>query len=445
MMKVNSSNLSEWQKILNNWGPRLTATQKHCEFINFLKTEITNMGFPITEYPFEIDRCQHKKVLIQENNGNIIPNMGAVPYSGITSKEGVNGELRWYKRKNDFKMRGKIALIKVVNHHIPSKFLLSEVSEYPIKGKPSFYINHPLVPATLVINKIIATKESGAIGVILIWNKISEKLANKEILPFTNEYLDIPAIWIHEKQLKKVTNIKLKQEKVCLTVTGKCDKSKPTESFTVTIGGINSNKSIFINSHTDGPNAIEENGTIALLAILDTIQRNHLHFNHTVTFGFVSGHFQIGQSGIDNRQATSRLLQNISESACKSQKILGLTIEHLGAKEYLDNYKLNTLNREKDYEPMYIYTSNLVNKQIVTACLASERPVGRYTLLKPRKLFYFGEGQPLYQDGWPTISFISMPLALCQLPSQATEPDINLMIAQTNLFFNILISADKRL
>ncbi|AHJ34494.1 hypothetical protein AF91_14900 [Lacticaseibacillus paracasei N1115] len=50
----------------------------------------------------------------------------------------------------------------------------------------------------------------------------------------------------------------------------------------------------------------------------------------------------------------------------------------------------------------------------------------------------------MYQDGWPTISFIGMPLALCQMASPITEPDIKSMFDQTQLIFQILVASDHQ-
>ena len=84
------------------------------------------------------------------------------------------------------------------------------------------------------------------------------------------------------------------------------------------------------------------------------------------------------------------------------------------------------------------------NRDLVLKSLSGTNASGRYQILKPRKNAYFGEGQPLYQDGWPTISFIGMPLALCQMASPTTEPDIKSMFDQTKLIFQILVASDHQ-
>lgn len=162
----------------------------------------------------------------------------------------------------------------------------------------------------------------------------------------------------------------------------------------------------------------------------------------------MSGHFQIPQSGIEGRQATSRFLRDLSmyetSQHLEMKKALGLTVEHLGGLDYVDSQKENKLIATELYDPLYVYASTKENRDLVLKSLSGTNVSGRYQILKPRKNAYFGEGQPLYQDGWPTISFIGMPLALCQMASPITEPDIKSMFDQTKLIFQILVASDHQ-
>lgn len=446
-MKIDSEALNNWQEILNNFGPRLTGTANHQKYILFLKNEILKMGFNISDYPFAIDKYEETTSSLTDNRDNsVIPNLGPIPYSGITNDDKIIGQLRWYDDEHDTNVSGKIALIEITNFPNPSSSTLKEIASYPKNAKMPSSFSNPLLPATLAIKKIENAKSDGAIGVILMWDKISEDLAKNEILPFTNSYLNIPAVSVHSNIKDKLQNIIDENSSVSMTINGSYENNTPTSSFTVTIEGDNPDNYVIINTHTDGPNSIEENGPVALLTMLKTIKENKIHFKNTLIFCFVSGHFQIQQAGIDGKQATSRLLKQIDREyniENSSQKILGLTVEHLGGKNYKDDYKANKFEKIADSEPMYIYVSPESNKQITEASLEDVQPVGDYFLVKPNEKVYFGEGQPLYQDNWPVISFIAMPVALCQLPSEKTEPNMKVMYDQIKLIMNILINSQK--
>lgn len=449
-MTLDINSMTKWQEALKEVGPRLTATDKHNQFIQYIKDQITSLGFQIVRFPFTINRCvQATRHLQNDVTGAPIPDLGPVPYSGITSQNGVVGKLRFYHAKKDSKMKGKIAVIKVTNFSLPTFLLMHKIAQYPDNARLAFSMRHPLVAATLAVDKIKAAKDSGAVAVILLWHKISEGLGQDEILPFTNDYLGIPAIWVHDHQASVLKAMNDQAVPVRLTITGSYQANVPTESFAVIVPGQRADQELFINTHTDGPNELEENGSVALLAILKAIKDDQLKFANTLVFGFTSGHFQIPQSGISGRQATSRLLQDFEKYEAShhvsARKVLGLTVEHLGGAEYTDDYKNNTVRLKSADDPMFIYTSDKANRELVGRCLTTVKPAGRYFVLRPRQTSYFGEGQPLFQAGWPTISFIAMPLALCQQPSVKTAPNINRMYEQTNLIFQILREGDRQL
>ena len=448
-MTLDMNVMAFWQNKLKAIGPRLTATDSHAKFIELLQDKIKNLGFNTIEFPFKINRClQSSCSLENDSTKEKIPNLGPVPYSGITKEMGVKGEIRFFQSKHDVKMKGKVVVIKVKNFTIPKLLLMHQVAKYPRHTHIGFSIRHPLVAATLTLGKIQAAKDNGAVGVILVWEHISEDLANREVLPFTNSYLGIPSVWVYQTQLEALKRCRDRKEPVRLTLTGQYETNVTTKSFAVLVPGENRDKQILINTHTDGPNDIEENGAIALLTVLHAIKHDNLKFKNTLVFGFVSGHFQIPQSGIEGRQATSRFLRDLSmyetSQHLEMKKALGLTVEHLGGLDYVDSQKENKLIATELYDPLYVYASTKENRDLVLKSLSGTNVSGRYQILKPRKNAYFGEGQPLYQDGWPTISFIGMPLALCQMASPITEPDIQSMFDQTKLIFQILVASDHQ-
>ncbi|MCP9333759.1 zinc-binding metallopeptidase family protein [Lentilactobacillus hilgardii] len=450
-MKLNLDQLIKWQYILNSYGPRLTGTDSHNRFIRFLQTEVSKLGYPIKRAPFNFNRTTiDNSQLTMTSNHTPIQLSGPVPYSGITGPEGITAPLKFCHKIITDKVRGKIAVINVRNLTIPSWPLMQQIDSFPQhKHKPGL-LRHPLVSSTLIINTILKAKNKGAKGVLLIWHNISEELAVNEILPFTNDYLGIPAVWVHEKQQPLLEKTCHANKTVTLTINGHAKEEVTTESFSTMIKGTESkNQTIIINTHTDGPNAIEDNGPIALLTMLKYIKDQKMNFRHTFIFCFVSGHFQISQAGIHGGQATSRWLKDSRQywdgHSTHGKAVLGITVEHLGVDSYTDNPRQNRLIYQNMSDSMYVYVSNQRNLSILNEAMKVTQPLGNYYMLKCLKTAYFGEGQPLFQNGIPTISFICMPLTLCQLASFRNEPNIRLMFNQINLIMQLLTLSDRRL
>ncbi|SUP52894.1 Uncharacterised protein [Weissella viridescens] len=62
-------------------------------------------------------------------------------------------------------------------------------------------IMHPMNISAIAINALAAAKTKGAVGAIFVWENLSPELSGKEILPFQNEFMDIPAVWTNAAQI----------------------------------------------------------------------------------------------------------------------------------------------------------------------------------------------------------------------------------------------------
>ena len=87
---------------------------------------------------------------------------------------------------------------------------------------------------------------------------------------------------------------------------------------------------VLLNSHTDGPNAVEDNGPntiVAMAQYLTRLPRETLP--RTIMISLTTGHFAggIGQATF----AQEHLTTTIPTTAC------GVTLEHLGALEWMEN------------------------------------------------------------------------------------------------------------
>jgi hypothetical protein len=170
-----------------------------------------------------------------------------------------------------------------------------------------------------------------------------------------------------------------------------------------------------VNTHTDGPNLIEENGGLALLALARHALRDggESRWRRAHVFAFVSGHFRIPEIADDvHGQATSTWLQahrDLWDGASGHRRaVAGITVEHLGAAEWDDR------RGREPYRPTgapaheLVYTGNPEMERIYHAASRLQRP-RRPVTLRPAFGVYFGEGAGLYRAGMPTISLVPGP------------------------------------
>lgn len=433
---------------MNSFGPRYTGNDAHQQYIQFIKEQLKEMKLPVYTDQHQFDRwevLQARLSVDMEGKPVQIPVLSYYPYSGVTPEAGVSGELVFCKNKRQFKKAaGKIAVINVNNILLPTRLIF-----HPRKAAhflPAF-MRHCVVGSTLLGPNLTDAGKFGVIGVICVWKHCTDAEAKGQYLPFTTPLQNCPALWVGEKAGKELKRMAKEHGKARIVLTARIEKEAVSETIYTMIPGKNSAETILINTHTDGPNACEENGGIALLALADyyaglPIQNR----NKTLCFIFATGHFQIPQFGIDGKQATSRWLHMHEElwdgRNGNKKAIAGLTLEHLGC--MTDTEKDNdSSNTERNPEIEFVYTSDEQMEKVYRDAVTDRTKI-RSVTLKPGK-FYFGEGEPLYQAGIPTISLVPAPWYLCsEVPGGHLEKmDRDLMLQQIATFANMIDCLDS--
>lgn len=451
----NKEKVWNFQKMMNNYGARLTGSDAHKKYSEFIKTELESYGLEVFEDKYKFNKWEAKKwkLTIESEEGCIeeIPTTFYYPYSGQTDKYGVTGELVYCgKGKGNFKKaRGKIALVEVIIPSLPSSLILKKRNSFPKELKLPQRITNPVIGSVLKCPDLEKAASEGVLGVICIWKKISYKNALNQYLPFTEGYKGCPSLWVDGEIGDKLKKLSKKNIKANITLEAVIESDSKSNTIYAVIPGNNSDETIIINTHTDGPNSCEENGGIALLTLANYYSKIPLsQRNRTMIFVFVTGHFQLHQFGINNRQATSRWLQDHPElwdgKNSNKKAVAAVTIEHLGCTEWKDNEKHLTYEQTNEIDIELVYTGNNVMDEIYMKAIEGRTKIRTITL-KPRNNIYFGEGQPLFQVGIPTIYLVTAPDYLCKvsLGGEIERLDADLMYEQIQTFLKVIIEIEN--
>src|SRR5262249_8677643 len=110
-----------------------------------------------------------------------------------------------------------------------------------------------------------------------------------------------------------------------------------TDTVWAVSDGENNDETILVVTHSDGTNAVEENGHIGLLELAcDAARRKH---RRRIVFIFTTAHLRI-PAVTPHGQATTAWLEAHPElwagGSGQAKAVAGLAIEHLGAREYAD-------------------------------------------------------------------------------------------------------------
>lgn len=447
--------LIQLEKEMVKLGPRLTGNEAHGKFIDLLKNELNGYGYKVKSDHLSLKRWEAKSwSLCYTDNGNIInvSNISYYPYSGITDEKGVCGKLQ-YCGKNItpyLNVKDKIAIVKMSVFEASCGLVFKKRECVPSDFTPPKKLASPVVSSFVLAPMIKQAKTMGAKAVICIMVGCSEDNAKYQYLPFVNKYQDIPALWVGEKDGEKIIRAAKNGEEATLVLTGELIDNEETETFYAVLKGKNDKEAILINTHTDGTNAFEENAGIGLLSLAKYFSEKPLNErDRTLVFSFITGHFQLNQFGNSLKQATNRFLsahKNFWDGKDGHRKaVAGLCMEHLGCTEWRDDSEHSKFIKVDDVDPELVYVANNKLAEIYKSALIN-RKFCKTLILKPKNLVHFGEGQPMYRVGIPTISLCPGPDYLCNVAPDGYIEKINydLMEEQILTFKKLIEILDKK-
>ena len=412
-----------WQHIerLNAFGPRLTASPAHQCAVDYIATELEALGFSAQRQTHRIQRWTPKRTSLTLDNGTAIPVAAPYPYSGRTSSAGISGELVWFDEppKDFSKARDRIAVLPVKPFDLTrfKAWMMFERKSRLPDGNSDFAEGEalPLLgPLTTIF--LPRARAAGVRGVICLFDGMSEELARGQVLPFTTPYADIPALWVASDQEALLRDAGGGGRSATLVLDAAL-KMAETDSIHAVLPGRVRDETIIINTHTDGPNACEENGAAGLLALAQAhLQRKERR--RSIVFVFSTGHFQIPQIVKGHGQATLAWLQRHQElwdgKEGHARAVAGLTLEHLGCLEWKDHGQVQRPQPTGRLEREIVYTTNPVMEQIYRASVQGRSKLRSLTVAPRLSSVFLGEGAPLYQCGIPSISLVPGPDYLCQ-------------------------------
>src|SRR5699024_7460627 len=131
----------------------------------------------------------------------------------------------------------------------------------------------------------------GAKAVIFGWTNVSEEQARGQYIPFNRPQQPIPGLWVGPGAASRLRNLANSRGNIRLTLDAALSPNAQSRTVYALVPGA-SDRIIIVTTHTDGPNAIEENGPLPMLAMArDLLSRNPAPDQPAVLFLFASGHF----------------------------------------------------------------------------------------------------------------------------------------------------------
>src|SRR5262245_3650744 len=441
------SELAEKINWLRELGPRETGNSDHQRFVTWIADQLSSLGLTVRRDTFNFDRwssagSECSLTIRGTSAGDLtVPVASAYPYSGSTNPTGIAAPLHlvgypyWW-----FGCRGKIAVIEVPHPAVPVNLLLDRVSQLPADatGFPDHY-RHPGLSAYAFGPKFVLARLAGAVGVVAIWKGLTRAQAADQYVRFDLPYQHVPAVWVADEDSQHLVDHARRGAEATLVLNAPLQRASTDTVWTVVEGEITS-ESILVISHTDGVNAVEENGAIGILELARVFAQGP-RAKRTIVLIFVTGHLRIpAVTDQSHAQATTAWLAAHPEWWSSKdggpRAVAGLVIEHIGA---LANAR--RANEAVEPAPELIYATNAMMQKILKESWPG-RQRGKALIAEPNGLFQIGEGEPLYKLGIPAIALASVPEYLLAV-TKSDVVDVDLMQEQIATFARALCLIER--
>ena len=395
--------LWNWLERLASWCPAATGSAGHNAFVNFLDQRLRAVDVIPHRKTFKIDYWEPKTWNLTAG-GEKIHVTGYRPYSGPTSPSGVTAPLydAGMAPNPDYSgASGKIVLIqmapapKQAETHPRGKMVGSYPADVTVPGT-----GYGALAEFARVPDLKLAQQAGAVGVIYVWNNVSDDNAENQAVPFTAPPNPVPAIWVGQTTGRKLKAMAASRASATLTMHAIVHPDSPTDNIWAVLPG-KTDEAIIINTHTDGCNAIEENGALGVVALATYFAKlSRAQRNRTLVFVMTTGHFAHGMV-----RGTQDWINTNPDWMKKA--VACVTIEHMAGMEWVDRPEVNQYKPTGQFEWGYAYTPRMAEAELFLKAAKSADSKNTFAVQPPGA--YPGEGAAFYRAGIPTISYIPTP------------------------------------
>jgi hypothetical protein len=464
---VSAQLMHDWQSQLVGFGTRYTGSVGQDRFVDFLSDQLDRMGLEVHADRLSFDRWEAVDWRLRAVDGTPIPLSYYYPYSGETPAGGVTAKVVYCgvqtgrgafqlpdgRATNDASAffapaRGAIALIDAPIPPVESSSLCIEPRFQPPEAGalwPDAFLN-PVFQGNVNPPDLVSAREAGVLAAICAWTNASDELANGQYNPFRTPYQGLPAVWVTRSTAESVKALATAGSEVTLTLVAERTRNAVSRSIWCRIAGRTSNESLIVNTHTDGGNAVEENGGLGLLAMADYYRRlPRQDIARDIVLVFVTGHFQqpqfttAGGYGVTSRWKADH--PDIWGTA-----VGGVTVEHLGCTEWNDGGGTRSYAPTGRPEWSLTYTSSggpgspkaPMDDVLFEAAERNGQPRS-VAVSAPEPSHFLGEGRQFFADRIPVVALVPIPTYLLRAGPdlEVGKMDPNLMCTQVRTMLDL--------
>lgn len=352
--------LNSWLRTLHDFGPiRATGTPQSRAFEEFLATEFQKLGcevmrdeFKLTSWECDIKDCS---IEVAEEGGRKrkLDVVAYYPFGGSTTgKPSVTGKVLYLGVADGANADAQKKVAEAIAK-VPKEVLAESIAVFDMplanggnRGRVVYYpesFPSPLPPPVAAYRVAsqggqapMAGVEKLCKGVILCYTDVSNESARHNYLPFSDHHRTIPGLWVGKADSDYLRSVSGKA-----TATLRCDaKMTPnarTDSLLAVMKG-QSDEVVYLTTHTDGPNEVNDNGALGLLAVA-TYWAKVKDRRRTFVFSLPTGHYAGGaiRDAVTGSGRASGTSGNFAKWPQYVDRAVGqMALEQMGAMEWAD-------------------------------------------------------------------------------------------------------------
>jgi hypothetical protein len=410
------SEVWDQQVQLARWSPPYVGTPGHDAFVDFIADEFEAAGLEAQRRSLRFDAWQlPRRVALGAETGERLPVASHQHYSGPTGPQGVTAPLAYVGASaaalTAAQVSGRIAVFE-----LPALALAEAMNEtlgaHPpeaaddagaVETNPAYTFLSSYAP------RAEAAMQAGAVGAIFAWGpEFSEDAVAHQVPHWNAAPLGIPALFVGDAVRRRLQQLALAGTAVTLVLESSIDEGRTTDNVWAVLPG-ETDEVITVNTHSDGCNAYEENGGIAIAAMARHFAR--VPRRRTMVFAATAGHFA---NGLVPGAETFRE----EEADLFERTVACVTAEHLGADEWVDDAR-GRYRASGRYELDWVYTRP--GRAMADVMLEAARGTGFSTFKAVRPYanqggYQFGEGREYAAAGKAVISTMGHPWFLFTQP-----------------------------
>ncbi|MEU0545343.1 hypothetical protein ABZ319_36260 [Nocardia sp. NPDC005978] len=405
---LDAETMWRWVERMAACGPRFTGSPAHRRWIDSLAAELASFGLEVERFPTPLKywNARDWSLTVTEATGEThrIPVAYYWPYSGTTPAEGITGLVADAAGGAD--LTGRIAMVdRPVTKLVAGVFAPVTVTARPrtlLLDSAFEDISRLWLGATG--EKLSALRERGALAAISILPFAPED-ARGQYTPHQQPQDGLPGLHLDREQGARLRAMLARGPVTAtLTLTADTDPFATIDYLVATVPG-NGNKpgAVLLMTHTDGQNAIEENGAAAVLAMADYFTKIPVgHRDRDICVVFSPTHMTSSSSGVH----PDRWLEQHPE--IRDRIVAAVVPEHLGALQW-DSGADGSWQATGAPEMLVLGVGN--NEQLtgtVAAALDSS-DLDRTIVARPYTNNLYGEATGPFRLGIPTVTAIAGP------------------------------------